>query len=145
MLQRSQQLLSLDPDSSDSSEATPPKQQRLDFNRGTASQGKLDQAIARYVVENMQPISTVESPAFRHLVSMIPCPGGTRQMGRKTFSNYLERAYTKMENELKKRFEGLDYIYHRRHLVRPQQKLPRDNISLDKPHYFTTPESCIGL
>jgi len=34
---------SKDPDSSDSSEATPSKQQRLDFNRGTASQGKLDQ------------------------------------------------------------------------------------------------------
>ncbi|KAF3840272.1 hypothetical protein F7725_018989 [Dissostichus mawsoni] len=41
---------------------------------------------------------------------MIPCPGGTRHMGRKTFSNYLEKEYTKMESELKKIFEGLEYI-----------------------------------
>ncbi|XP_038123771.1 zinc finger BED domain-containing protein 4-like [Cyprinodon tularosa] len=56
----------------------------------------------------MQAISTVESPAFRRLVSMIP--GATRQMGRKTFSKYLEREYAKMESELKKTFEGLNYI-----------------------------------
>ncbi len=68
------------------SQAPPPKQQRLDFNR-TVSQGQINKAIARYVVENMQPVSTVESPAFRQLVSMITCLGGTRQMGRKTFSN----------------------------------------------------------
>ncbi len=68
------------------SQASPPKQQRLDFNR-TVSQGQINKAIARYVVENMQPFSTVESPAFRQLVSMITCLGGTRQMGRKTFSN----------------------------------------------------------
>uniref|UniRef100_A0A667WTV6 HAT C-terminal dimerisation domain-containing protein n=1 Tax=Myripristis murdjan TaxID=586833 RepID=A0A667WTV6_9TELE len=95
-----------------SSDATspppPPKQQRLDFNRGTASQDKVDKAIARYVVEDMQAISTVESPAFRRLVSLIP--GATRQMGRKTFSKYLEGEYTKMESELKKTFEGLNYI-----------------------------------
>ncbi|XP_034053165.1 uncharacterized protein LOC117533496 [Gymnodraco acuticeps] len=100
-----------DPEPSDGDASPPPpKQQRLDFNRGTASQGKVDKAIARYVVEHVQAISTVESPAFRELVSMIACPGGTRHMGRKTFSNYLEKEYTKMESELKKTFEGLEYI-----------------------------------
>ncbi|XP_073668227.1 uncharacterized protein [Paramisgurnus dabryanus] len=92
------------------SEAPAAKQQRLDFNR-TVSQGQINKAIARYVVENMQPVSTVESPAFRQLVSMITCSGGTQQqMGRKTFSNYLDKEYSKMENELKTTFEGLDYI-----------------------------------
>ncbi|XP_074552409.1 uncharacterized protein LOC141809329 [Halichoeres trimaculatus] len=88
-----------------------PKQQRLSsFLRGsaTASQAKVNQVIAGYVVEDMQPISTVESPAFRRIIDLIP--GATRQMGRKTFSNYLESEYTKMESELKKTFEGLSYI-----------------------------------
>ncbi|XDV11624.1 hypothetical protein PO909_000513 [Leuciscus waleckii] len=58
----------------------------------------------------MQPVSTVESPAFRQLVSMITCSGGTQQMGRKTFSNYLDKEYSKVESELKTTFEGLDYI-----------------------------------
>ncbi len=91
------------------SQAPPAKQQRLDFNR-TVSQGQINKAIARYVVENMQPVSTVESTAFRQFVSMITCLGGTRQMGRKTFSNYLDKEYSKMESELKTTFEGLDYI-----------------------------------
>ncbi len=91
------------------SQAPPAKQQRLDFNR-TVSQGQINKAIARYVVENVQPVSTVESPAFRQLFSMITCLGGTRQMGRKTFSNYLDKEYSKMESELKTTFEGLDYI-----------------------------------
>ncbi len=43
------------------SQAPPAKQQRLDFNR-TVSQGQINKAIAWYVVENMQPVSTVESP-----------------------------------------------------------------------------------
>ncbi|XDV11620.1 hypothetical protein PO909_000509 [Leuciscus waleckii] len=58
----------------------------------------------------MQPVSTVESPAFRQFVSMITCSGGTQQMGRKTFSNYLDKEYSKVESELKTTFEGLDYI-----------------------------------
>ncbi len=74
------------------SQAPPAKQQRLDFNR-TVSQGQINKAIARYVVENMQPVSTVKSPAFRQLVSMITCLGGTWQMGRKTFFNYLDKEY----------------------------------------------------
>uniref|UniRef100_A0A3Q2FWN7 BED-type domain-containing protein n=1 Tax=Cyprinodon variegatus TaxID=28743 RepID=A0A3Q2FWN7_CYPVA len=57
----------------------PPKQQRLDFNRGTVSQDKVDKAIARYVVEDMQAIS-----------------GVTRLQA----TSY----------ELKKTFEGLNYI-----------------------------------
>uniref|UniRef100_A0A672HM29 BED-type domain-containing protein n=1 Tax=Salarias fasciatus TaxID=181472 RepID=A0A672HM29_SALFA len=88
-----------------------PKQQRLSsFLRGsaTAIQAKVNQVIAGYIVEDMQPISTVESPAFRRIIDLIP--GATRQMGRKTFSNYLESEYTKMESELKQTFEGLSYI-----------------------------------
>lgn len=98
------------------------------------TQEQLNKLIARYVVENMQPLSTVESPALRQLVSKIPCPGG-QQMARKTFSNYLDSEYAKMENKLKK--------------TSPLRLLSttkaRDNVSLDKPHYFAMPESHTGL
>ena len=104
---------SADPDPPSDTEAgrpPPPKQQQLDFNRGTVSQGTVDRAIARHVVEDMKPISTVESTSFKHIVSLIPVAGGSRQMCRKTFSSYLEKQYTKMEKELKTTFEGLGYI-----------------------------------
>ncbi|KAF7198979.1 putative LOC107373015-like protein, partial [Nothobranchius furzeri] len=58
----------------------------------------------------MQPVSTVESPAFRQLISMIPCPSGTLQMRRKTFSDYLDKEYLKMETELKAALEEIDHI-----------------------------------
>uniref|UniRef100_A0AAQ4Q8Z9 Uncharacterized protein n=1 Tax=Gasterosteus aculeatus aculeatus TaxID=481459 RepID=A0AAQ4Q8Z9_GASAC len=59
----------------------------------------------------MHPLSTVESVAFRQLISKIPViNGGSGQMCRKTFSSYLDREYAKMQVELKKTFEGLQHV-----------------------------------
>ncbi|XP_070411497.1 uncharacterized protein [Nothobranchius furzeri] len=95
----------------EASHAPPTKQQQLDFNRTVSvSQGEINKAVARFIVENMQPVSTVESPAFRQLISMIPCPSGTLQMRRKTFSDYLDKEYLKMETELKTALDEIDHI-----------------------------------
>lgn len=100
---------------SSADQATPSKQPRLDFKSPPApqsvSQAELNRLIARYVVEDMLPISTVESVAFRELISKIPVK---RREGvppcRKTFSKYLDNEYAKMEVELKKTFEKLEHV-----------------------------------
>ena len=86
-----------DPDSSDAT-PPPPKQQRLDFNQGTASQGKVDKAIARYVVEHNAGYFYSWVTRFQGASKHDTMSG--RHMGRKTFPNYLEKEYTKMESEL---------------------------------------------
>ena len=53
---------------------------------------------------------TVESPAFRRLARLIPGTTEPETMSRKTFAKYLDDEYVKMERELKKTFDGLDYI-----------------------------------
>uniref|UniRef100_A0A3Q4NB36 BED-type domain-containing protein n=1 Tax=Neolamprologus brichardi TaxID=32507 RepID=A0A3Q4NB36_NEOBR len=64
-----------------------------------------------YVVEDMKPISTVESHAFRQLISHIPGRGRAGKAPcRKTFSSYLDQEYANKESELKNTLDKVDYI-----------------------------------
>ncbi|MGH0163711.1 UNVERIFIED_CONTAM: hypothetical protein FKN15_048799 [Acipenser sinensis] len=68
---------------------------------------KLKKRIALYVIEDMLPLSTVDCPAFRKLISEISY---ATVPDRKTFTHYLDKAYDVMEGELKKSFENVAYV-----------------------------------
>uniref|UniRef100_A0A8C6UZ75 Transposase n=1 Tax=Neogobius melanostomus TaxID=47308 RepID=A0A8C6UZ75_9GOBI len=88
-----------------------PKQQKLQFHHHQVSKQELDKLVASFVVEEMLPINTVESPTFRKILSKIPITGGRRPWtDRKTFTGYLDECYLKMESELKKTFESVPYV-----------------------------------
>uniref|UniRef100_A0A8C6LGW9 BED-type domain-containing protein n=1 Tax=Nothobranchius furzeri TaxID=105023 RepID=A0A8C6LGW9_NOTFU len=97
-----------------SADASPAKQRKLDFTKPASqsiTQPQLHRLIARYVVEDMKPISTVKSHAFRGLISHIPVRGRAGQAPcRKTFSSYLDQEYVKMESELKNTFDELEHV-----------------------------------
>nr|XP_055057217.1 uncharacterized protein LOC129441571 [Misgurnus anguillicaudatus] len=106
-------LLSDPCSSTDNTAATPAKQAKLDFTSPVqkVSEGELKKMIAGYVVEEMLPLRTVESPSFRLILSKIPVSGKKAALpDRKTFSSYLDKCYTDMETELKQTFESLEYI-----------------------------------
>lgn len=109
-------LIAKAPDHNNGEEgATPSKQPRLDFKCRTAvqsnSQVELNKVIARYVAEDMHPMSTVQSAAFRHLISKKPVTKrDSGQTSTKTFSSCLDREYAYMEVELKKTFEGSESL-----------------------------------
>lgn len=99
--------------------ASPPqaKQQKLDFSSSspakTISSTELNKLVAAFIVEEMQPLSTVEAPTFRNIVSKIPVTGkkpGAVLPDRKTFASFLDNAYMEMETELKKSFADLEYV-----------------------------------
>uniref|UniRef100_A0A8C6TNZ0 BED-type domain-containing protein n=1 Tax=Neogobius melanostomus TaxID=47308 RepID=A0A8C6TNZ0_9GOBI len=82
-----------------------PKQQKLQFHHHQVSKQELDKRVALFVVEEMLPINTVESPTFRKILSKIPITGGRCPWtDRKTFTGYLDECYLKKESELKKTF-----------------------------------------
>ena len=88
------------------------KQQKIEVLSSSLSSSKvvnkrkLNKLVAGYVVEEMLPISTVESPTFRKIINKIPMARSCRGLpDRKTFANYLDNAYSVMETELKKTFE----------------------------------------
>lgn len=61
---------------------TPPqaKQQKLDFSSRsppgkTISSTELNRLVAAFIVEEMQPLSTVEAPTFRNIISKISVTG----------------------------------------------------------------------
>uniref|UniRef100_I3J886 BED-type domain-containing protein n=1 Tax=Oreochromis niloticus TaxID=8128 RepID=I3J886_ORENI len=99
---------------SSSVDAIPAKQRKLDFGQPAAqsiTQPQLHRLIARYVVEDMKPISTVESHAFRQLISYIPVRGRAgKAPSRKTFSSFLDQEYANMKSELKNTLDMVEYI-----------------------------------
>lgn len=89
------------------------KQAVLNFGgQALVSKTELNKLVARYVVENMLPLSTVESESFRALIAKIPSRGRetSTPLCRKTFSAYIDAEYDKMNVELKHTFEELRYI-----------------------------------
>uniref|UniRef100_A0A8C5BHX1 BED-type domain-containing protein n=1 Tax=Gadus morhua TaxID=8049 RepID=A0A8C5BHX1_GADMO len=101
----------------DSGGALAAKQQRLSFSASSAvaktvSASEIHKLVAGYVVEEMLPISTVESPSFRRIINKIPTTSktGGAMPDRKTFANYLDKCYGDMEKELREQFDSLEYI-----------------------------------
>lgn len=90
--------------------ATPSKQLiKLDFTapatQKLVTQTELNGMIGRYVIENMLPLSTVDSDSFRVLIGKIPGRAGAGPPCRKTFSKYRDAKYAKMKAKLKRGFE----------------------------------------
>uniref|UniRef100_A0A673L9X0 HAT C-terminal dimerisation domain-containing protein n=1 Tax=Sinocyclocheilus rhinocerous TaxID=307959 RepID=A0A673L9X0_9TELE len=110
---------------------TPPqaKQQKLDFSSPspgkTISSTELNKLVAAFIVEEMQPLSTVEAPTFRNIISKISVTGkrtGGVLPDRKTFTNFLDNAYMEMETDLKKTFADLEYVSTTANLWTAQNK-----------------------
>ena len=101
-----------DKDQPDNNGPTPSKQQKLDFEKPKEiSKSEVNRLSASYIVEEVLPLSTVESPSFRKLVGQINIIGDARPItDRKTFTNYLDNCYKKMESDLKQTFESVEYV-----------------------------------
>ena len=50
----------------------PPKQQKLDFGAKPVSGGELKKLFGQFVVEEILPLNTVDSPSFRAIINKIP-------------------------------------------------------------------------
>ena len=77
------------------------------LNRPSIPANKLRSLLAGYVIEDMQPLSTVESPAFRKLIGSI-CP--TQLPDRKSFTVYLDTVYDLMVSKVKETLEAVDIV-----------------------------------
>uniref|UniRef100_A0A8C2Q316 HAT C-terminal dimerisation domain-containing protein n=1 Tax=Cyprinus carpio TaxID=7962 RepID=A0A8C2Q316_CYPCA len=90
---------------------TPPKQAKLFSSLGVqqVTQNEMNRLVAGFIVEDMLPLSTIESPRFRKILDKIPA---TRKptSDRKTFSHYMDKCYSDMESKLKRTFESLDHV-----------------------------------
>uniref|UniRef100_A0A3Q3F7Q8 BED-type domain-containing protein n=1 Tax=Labrus bergylta TaxID=56723 RepID=A0A3Q3F7Q8_9LABR len=79
------------------------KQQKLSFSRSAVllEPREVRRQVAEYVVEDMLPLSTVNSPAFKKF-HVLP--------DRKTFAKDLDKADAVMEKELKKTLDAQQYV-----------------------------------
>ena len=80
---------------------SPLKQGTLDFSgQHQVTKPELNTLIARYVVENMLPLSTVVSESFRAILAKIPLRGGGKGVApcRNTFAKFLDSEYEKNDD-----------------------------------------------
>ena len=86
---------------------TPAKRQRTLFSQATISPVKLQSLMAEYIVEDMLPLLTVYSPAFRKLF------GGVYSMqtpGRKALTTHLDNMFASMEPKLKEYLKEIEFV-----------------------------------
>ena len=99
-----------------------------------ACSAKLCNALAEYVIEDMQPLTTVESPAFRKLMASV-CP--YQLPDRKSFTQYLDKLYDIMVKKVKELLETVDGVsttadvwtaHHRNYLGMTVHWIDRDTL-----------------
>ena len=71
-------------------------------------QADADNLIIHYIVNDMRPLSTVDSDAFRALVTGL-CPSAN-VMCRKTLADRTSTQYEYMQENLRKEFNGVLYL-----------------------------------
>ena len=57
--------------------------------------------VGQYVVEEMLPLNTVDSPSFRAIIKKIPTAVNAKLPHRTAFSSYMEKEYAVMERNMK--------------------------------------------
>lgn len=88
----------------------PPKQQKLDFGAKPVSGGELKKLVGQFVVEEMLPLNTVDSPSFHAIINKIPTTVNAALPHRTAFSSYMEEEYAVMERNLKAALNEVDFV-----------------------------------
>ena len=65
--------------------------------------------VAQFIVNDMLPLSTVESPSFRKLINALSS-SSVQLPDRKSLSSYLEKAFESMIEKVKDALEGVDHV-----------------------------------
>ncbi|QQP56940.1 Uncharacterized protein FKW44_001779 [Caligus rogercresseyi] len=66
--------------------------------------------VSAYIVEDMLPLSTVDSPTFRAIIKKIPLSPSVKLPYRKAYTSWLDRKFTSMESALKSSLEGIEFV-----------------------------------
>ena len=97
----------IDYDDIDDDEPNQPKRQCTLLSKGTVSPLRLRTLISEYIIEDMLPLSTVESQAFRRLIGGI---SSAQVPDRKSFTLHLDKVFEAMEQKVKATLEVIDAV-----------------------------------
>ena len=94
---------------SDTDDSEPKRQCTLPdvLARNSIPAQKMRSLLSEYIIEDMQPLSTVESPSFRKLINNI-C--STQIPDRKSFTLHLDKVYDLMLSKIKQILEKFDVV-----------------------------------
>ena len=91
----------------DNGDSSSKKQATLD--RKGVSSVEVRKLVTEYIIDDMLPLTTVESPAFKKLIdSFSPCP--VQLPDRKTISLHIEQAYESMMKKIKENLAEVEKV-----------------------------------
>ena len=85
------------------------KKQCMLVSKSAISLAKARSLVSEYVIEDMLPLSTVESPAFRKLVSGISL-AQVSLPDRKSFTAHLDKAFDMMDQRVRSTLDGINFV-----------------------------------
>ena len=94
-------------DCDDTAGPNQPKRQCTFLSKSTVSPTRLKTLISEYIIEDMLPLSTVESQAFRRLISGISY---AQVPDRKSITLHLDKAFEDMERKVKAALDAVDAV-----------------------------------
>ena len=74
----------------------------------TVSPAAIRGLVAQFIVNDMLPLSTVESPSFRKLINALS--SSVQLPDRKSLSSYLEKAFESIIEKVKEALDGVDRV-----------------------------------
>ena len=89
--------------------ASQAKRQCVLVSKSPISIAKARSLISEYVIEDILPLSTIESPAFRKLVSSISS-AQVSLPDRKSFTAHLDKAFDMMDQRVKSTLDRVDFV-----------------------------------
>ena len=94
-------------DTVDTDKPNQPKRQCTLVSKSTVSPTRLRTLISEYIIEDMLPLSTVESQAFRRLIGGI---SSAQVPDRKSLAVHLDKVFEDMEQKVKAALEAIDAV-----------------------------------
>lgn len=85
------------------------KLERWGTGKSAITQNMLDKAVLRFIIEDLQPLSIVDSPAFIDLVKS-GLPSSIRIISRKTVKEKLQQAFCEMKTILETKLTQVEVV-----------------------------------
>lgn len=86
-----------------------PVLERWSSGRSIITQKRFDEALIRFIIDDIQPLSITNSPAFTNLLRM-GIPSNIRIMCRKTLRERICETYAQMKNALENKLSEVEFV-----------------------------------
>lgn len=122
--------------------APPPLKQAI-LSTPAITQRRVNSLVFDFIVNEVQPFSTVENTSFRKMVEGLS--GGRSPVCRKTLMTHIEKTFPKMKEAITEILLHSKCVHNSRYLDCASQKFHWHHMSLDRVRHIGSKVCCTGM